>query len=102
MRIPVEYLISICSLLLLISVSSLVVFDVYAQQQGSAATGGRAQLNQGTGLIITCTVNNACIITGNSGDRWIQRLEGNANNSPSNYLLPNNTSSMIKTDNTNK
>jgi hypothetical protein len=66
MKIPIEYLISVCFVLLLFFASSFFVFNVYAQQQGGAATGGGAQLNQGTGMTITCTVNNACIITGGS------------------------------------
>jgi len=47
-------------------VSSLITFNVYAQQQGGPATGGAGQFNQGTGMTITCTVNNACVITGSS------------------------------------
>jgi tetratricopeptide (TPR) repeat protein len=65
MKIPIEYLISICFILLLLFTSSFIVFDANAQQ-GGAATGGAAQLNQGTGMTITCTVINSCIITGNS------------------------------------
>ena len=46
-----------------------MILNVYALQQGGPGTGGTAQINQGTGLTITCNVNNACIITGNS-DYW--------------------------------
>ena len=56
---------SISIALLLLTILSLLIFNAYAQQ-GGPATGGGAQINQGTGMTITCTVNNACIITGNS------------------------------------
>jgi parallel beta-helix repeat protein len=64
MKIPVKYLISV-SFILLLFFASLIVHNTYAQQ-GGAASGGTGQTNQGTGMTITCTVNNACIITGNS------------------------------------
>jgi tetratricopeptide (TPR) repeat protein len=67
MKLSIEYLISVCFILILLFASSLLIFNAYAQQ-GGAATGGGAQFNQGTGMTITCTVNNACIITGNSAN----------------------------------
>ena len=42
MRIPVECLVSIYFILFLFFVSSLVIFNAYAQQQGGPATGGNA------------------------------------------------------------
>ena len=77
-KIPTVYWISACFILSLFLISSFIGFNAYAQQQGGAATGGGAQLNQGTGVIITCTVNNACVITGNSANGG-SATGGNAN-----------------------
>src|SRR6476646_9212868 len=90
-RITKTSLISICFILLMVIASSFLVFNAYAQQSGATnggfATGGAGQINQGTGMTITCNTNNACVFTENSATGGAA-TGGNANNnSPSRNLL---------------